>query len=273
MRLLLTQLDADPEVGLDNPDHVERLLPDGVSDDEVLLLPELIGGETESSVYEDRMRRFAATIGCHVVGGSHHSPAGAELTNAGLIVGPDGDVVDRYGKHRPYGSEHGTVAPDWQTGPGRLHIAGREVLVVVCADFWFSELLHELAVEPDVLLVPAFSISQKPTPDHARSLWSHMTASRAYEFSTFVGVSDWAHPTQWNGLASSGVAGFADPNPTLERHHFLPAASAGITVVELDFDRLDDLRANRTERGFESRRREPRGRARTHDRPLTQGAP
>ena len=254
MRLLLTQLDADPSAGLDNLDHVERCLPTDVSHSDVLLLPELFGGAVDSRSYEARLQRFAAEVGCHVVSGSHHAPTGDDLTNAGSIIDPSGDVVDRYGKRRPYGSEQHTVTADWETGPGRLRIDGREVVVVVCADFWFSEFLHELDPEPDVMLVPAFSISQKPTPDHARSLWTHMTASRAYEFSAFIGVSDWAHPIAWDGLASSGVAGFADPNPTLDRAHFHPAAPTGITVVELDFERLDDLRQNRTARGFEAER-------------------
>ena len=254
MRLLLTQLELDPGSGLDNLDPILDLLPADVADDDVLLLPELIGGEIGRAAYESRLRAFAAQTGCHVVGGSYHSTDGPELTNGGAIVAPTGDIVDRYGKHRPYGSEHGTVARDCTTGPGRFRIDGRDVVVVVCADFWFSEFLHDLDVEPDVLLVPAFSISQKPTPDHARSLWSHMTASRAYEFSTFVGVSDWAHPISWDGLAASGVAGFADPNPTLDNQHFRPAARAGITVVDLDFERLDELRTNRTERGFDAER-------------------
>lgn len=254
MRLLLTQLDADPRVGLDNLDHVERLLPADVCHDDVLLLPELFGGEVEKGAYEHRLGEFAARIGCHVVGGSHHAPTGGELTNAGTIVAPSGAVIDRYGKRRPYGSEQETVTADHDTGAGRFHIHGREVVVVVCADFWFSEFLHDLDASPDVVLVPAFSVSQKPSPDHARSLWTHMAASRAYEFSAFIGVSDWAHPVAWDGLASSGVAGFADPNPTLDRAHFDPAASTGVMVVDPDFARLDDLRTNRIERGFDAAR-------------------
>ncbi|MEM7284815.1 MAG: nitrilase-related carbon-nitrogen hydrolase [Actinomycetota bacterium] len=254
MRLLLTQLDADPSDGLDNLGHVQGLLPADVTGDDVLLLPELIGGEVGRTTYETALQRFAARIGCHVVGGSYHSADGPEQTNGGVVVAPTGDVVDRYGKHRPYGAEHGTVARDRTTGAGRFRVQGREVVVIVCADFWFSELLHGLAIEPDVLHVPAFSISQKPTPDHARALWSHMTASRAYEFSTFVGLSDWAHPVAWGGLAASGVAGFADPNPGLESRHFRPAHPAGVTIVDPDFDRLDELRTNRTERGFEPER-------------------
>lgn len=254
MRLLLTQLDADPGVGLDNLGQVERMLPTDVSHDDVLLLPELFGGEIETAAYEQHLGEFAARVGCHVVGGSHHAPAGGELTNAGTIVGPSGAVIDRYGKRRPYGSEQETVTADHATGAGRFHIAGREVVVVVCADFWFSEFLHGLDTSPDVVLVPAFSVSQKPSPDHARSLWTHMTASRAYEFSAFIGVSDWAHPVAWDGLPSSGVAGFADPNPTLDRVHFDPAGDAGVMIVDPDFARLDELRLNRIERGFDPMR-------------------
>jgi hypothetical protein len=90
------------------------------------------------------------------------------------------------------------------------------VLVLICADFWYSEIfLSRLSPRPDVILVPTFSASSRTTPRAARSLWKSMAVSRSYEFGVYVGISDWRHPAEYHGLKSSSVAGLADPGLAL----------------------------------------------------------
>ena len=76
-----------------------------------------------------------------------------------------------------------------------------------------------------------------------------MTVSRAYEFATYVGVSDWAYPCTYDGLHSSGVAGLATPLPNGDCF-FTPIGDECFKGYQLDFERLDQLRENRKTLGF-----------------------
>jgi predicted amidohydrolase len=133
---------------------------------------------------------------------------------------------------------------------GELTIEGRNLLVFICADFWFVDLLLRATRAPDLVLVPALSVTRKPSPDYSRSLWKHLAISRAYEFGTYVGISDWAHPSKLPILFTSGVGGFADPTTTDAERFFAPVGSSGVAVHELDFDALDAFRGDRVGRGF-----------------------
>jgi hypothetical protein len=103
---------------------------------------------------------------------------------------------------------------------------------------------------PDLVLVPALSVTRKPTPDYARALWRHLSISRAYEFGTYVGVADWAQGSDTRSLHVAGAGGFADPTTSDPQRFFAPAAQGGVLVVELDLERLASFRRDRAQRGF-----------------------
>src|SRR5262249_14940716 len=103
---------------------------------------------------------------------------------------------------------------------------------------------------PDVILVPTFSISRRSSPRVARSLWRSMAIARAYEFSVYVGISDWAHPCEYHGLRSSSVAGIADPRPSNGNGFFTRIGERSIVAWEIDLTRLRELRQHRTRHAF-----------------------
>jgi predicted amidohydrolase len=252
MRLILSQLDLDPEAGLVNLRRVEEQVRGAIpriAPEDVLVLPELVAGDCSQLDYDSAVGRLATQVGCLVVGGSHYASNGSGRINRGSVATPDGRILCRYEKVNPYGVEHERAVAAGSS-PGWFEYAGRQVVVLLCADLWFSRVFHSLPVEADVVLVSSFSVSQKPEPRHPRALWQHMAVSRAYEFGAFVGISDWAHPVEYAGTPSSGVAGLATPNPRLHESFFRPVGDVSFEVFELDFGRLDELRADRRRRGF-----------------------
>jgi predicted amidohydrolase len=251
MRLILVQpvLRADPRA--DNTGVVlASVRGAGVRPDvdDVLLLPEHWTAEASASRYGEQVRRLADALGCHVVGGSQHESRDGGAVNAGMVCGPDGVCIGRYEKLRPYATERTVVRPGSRLG--EVEIAGRRFLVLVCADFWFADLIHGVAALPDVVLVPALSVSRKPTPAYSRALWRHLAVARAYEYGVYVGVSDWAPASELPQLRASGVGGFADPTATDPDALFVPVGHAAVSVHTLDFDRLAAFRADRRQRGF-----------------------
>ena len=217
---------------------------------DVLVLPELIGNDSDQSTYEQTIRSLAREHHCHVVGGTCYLPGKDGVVNSGIVVDPRGELVCRYEKIRPYGSENHTGVLGG-TEVGSFELGGRTFSVLVCSDLWFSENVASLADKPDVFLIPSFSITQRGEPAKARRLWEHMLVSRAYEHSAYVGVCDWAHPCEFEGLPAAGVSGFADPRPNGESF-FEGNLERTFHKYELDFDRLDSFRENRANRGFSS---------------------
>ncbi len=217
---------------------------------DVLVLPELIACNASPATYEAAMRSIAMENRCHVVGGSAYAPAPDGKLNAGLVVDQSGKIVSRYEKFRPYGAENGAGVSRGKTS-GTFEVAGRTFAVMICADMWFSESFALLGCEPDVLLIPSFSITQREDPDKARRLWQHMMIARAYEYAAYVGVCDWAHPCEFEGLPAAGVSGFADPRPNGESF-FAGNGDDHIRTYTLDFERLESFRSNRVDRGFAS---------------------
>ena len=251
MRLLLVQprLRAAPDA--DNLETVRRLVGSSttvVALDDVLLLPEHVVPRGGAETYERAVGDLARALGCHVVGGSHHQARADGVFNAGVACAPDGGVVGRYEKVRPYSGERESVRPGRSIG--EFTIAGRRILVLVCADFWFADVILGASALPDLLLVPALSVTRKPTPAYSRALWRHLAVSRAYEYGVYVGISDWAHESKLPALAAAGVAGFADPTTTEPDELFRPLGASPFAVHELDFDRLEDFRRDRRSRGF-----------------------
>ena len=251
MRLVLVQPQLDHSEAADNIAAVSRsLAAAGITPlaDDVLLLPERVMMTHAREQYVRTIADLARTLGCNVVGGSHHETRGGELVNSGLAVGPDGARLGEYEKVRPYASERAGVRGG--AAPGEFVIGGRRFMVLICADFWFSDLFHQAQHLPDVVLVPALSVSRKPTPDYSRSLWRHLAIARAYEMGTFVGISDWGHPSKLPALFTSGVGGFADPTQTEPEQLFRPIDPTGAGAFALDFERLASFRQDRIDRGF-----------------------
>ncbi|HKP59033.1 MAG TPA: carbon-nitrogen hydrolase family protein [Polyangiales bacterium] len=250
MKLVLVQPLLTYAPDADNSQLVERLLEPltgSLDHDDLVLLPEHFELRNSRSDYEAGVRGLARKLGCHVVGGSHHEQRATGNVNTGIVVDPEGRTLASYEKLRPYAEERSRV----QNGNvlGEVSIAGRRLLILVCADFWFSDLFHRTAQLPDLVLVPAHSVTRKPTPDYSRALWKHLAVARAYEFGVYVGVSDWAHAPVTLGLAASGVGGLADPTTTDPNALYLPI-NGDLRVYTLDFDALDRFRRDRYNRGF-----------------------
>jgi predicted amidohydrolase len=253
MKLVLVQPRLSYDAPADNPKLIRRLLEPlapSLTPDDIVLLPEHYDLRPSRADYEDDVRALARMLGCHVVGGSHHEQRDGRRVNAGVASDPTGQILASYEKLRPYAAERARVEPG--TALGELKIAGKRLLVLVCADFWFSDLFHRTTELPDLVLVPAHSVSRKPTPDYSRALWQHLAVARAYEFGVFVGVSDWAHRADIlpaGMLPASGVGGFADPTQVDPAALYAPIQGE-VQSYELDFAALDRFRQDRYGRGF-----------------------
>ena len=250
MKLILVQPSLGPAADRDNLDVIARLVEDAraaPSPDDVLVLPEHFDRRDSRDEYEAGVSELAVRFGCHVVGGSHHEARAEGRVNCGVVVAPDGKPLGRYEKLRPYAKERQSVGAGTQLG--EFTINGRHVLTLICADFWFSDLFARASRVPDLLLVPALSVTRKPAPDYSRTLWRHLAVARAYEFGTYVGISDWAHPSQLS-LPASGVGGFADPTTVNPDELFRPIGASGVGVFAVDFEALDAFRSDRGDRGF-----------------------
>jgi predicted amidohydrolase len=251
MRLVLVQpvLLHSPEADNVRP-VLEALESSAVTcePDDLLVLPERFHLSNSRDQYLADVRRIALAAGCHVVGGSHHEQRGDGQVNAGVVVDPAGGLIGCYEKVRPYHAERAVVSPG--SAIGELTIGGHPLLVLVCADFWYSDLLFGARTLPDLVLVPALSVSRKPSPDFSRALWRHLAVTRAYELGAFVGVSDWDHASELPFLRASGVSGFADPTAVEPEALFRPLPSGGAAAFPLDFAALAEFRRDRAERGF-----------------------
>ena len=253
MKVFLTQLRTHSADFGRNRDQVVRLAErcdERFSARDILLLPELVGGESKRDEYQSFACHLARGLGCFVVAGTHHDKNNGRKINCGVVADPAGAIVSRYDKLRPYGIESKLgISPGSEVGT--FSVGDCRVLVLVCADFWYSNVfLQRLEPRPDLILVPTFSISLRATPHAARSLWRSMAISRAYEFGVYVGISDWAHPCDYHGLKSSSVAGFADPRPHNHDEFFLRLGRRSIAAHTLDLARLRELREHRATHAF-----------------------
>jgi predicted amidohydrolase len=250
MKLVLVQAQLRHDAGT-NLGRIRSLLDAARVDfapDDLLLLPERFDLREDVAPYERDVTSLAKELGCHVVGGSHHERRAGGAVNAGIVADPSGGIVGRYEKLRPYALERQFVEPG--TVLGEIAIGGRNVLILVCADFWFVDLVLRASRAPDLVLVPALSVTRKSSPIYSRALWRHLAISRAYEFGVFVGVSDWAYPSELPALFTAGAGGFADPTGVDPDRFFTPIGESGVAVHELDFAALEAFRKDRVGRGF-----------------------
>ncbi len=254
MRLILVQAALRHDAGAANLDRIRKLLDEARVDfgsGDVLLLPERFELREDAETYEREVTTLARSLGCHVVGGSHHEARAGGSVNAGIVADPTGGIVGQYEKLRPYALERQFVEPGKLLG--EVTLDGRHVLILICADFWFVDLVLRATLAPDLVLVPSLSVTRHSTPDYSRALWRHLAISRAYEFGTYVGVSDWAYPSELPVLFTAGAGGLADPTAVDPERFFTPIApggAPGIAVHDLDFAALDAFRHDRVARGF-----------------------
>lgn len=253
MNVLLTQLRVRSRDGGENFRRVAKLIERsrvGLSNEDILVLPELIGGESGQKDYERLISDLARAINCHVVGGTSHHTRRGKTVNSGVVADSQGAIIAAYDKLRPYSIE-ARLGVGSGTAVGQFEIPGCRVLVLVCADFWYSDVLvRRIRPRPDLILVPTFSISRRSSPRVARSLWRSMAVARAYEFSVYVGISDWAFPCEYHGLKSSSVAGLADPRPRSGNGFFTRIGERSLVAYEIDLPRLRELRRYRNEHTF-----------------------
>ena len=219
-----------------------------IQPEDIVLLPEHFTFDDDRESYLAYLRKLARVAGCTIVGGSHHRNVNGKRINTGNVVDAQGRETGSYSKLRPYFTEQQHVVPG-ETFE-ELCINGKNVLIVICADFWYSDILLKAKVLPDILLVPSLSVSRKPDAVYSRSLWRHLAVSRAYEFGVYVGISDWGENSSLPAHRTCGVGGFADPTAVNEEKFFRPISEEGISVFNLDFNALDRFREDRRMRGF-----------------------
>jgi omega-amidase len=214
----------------------------------VALLPERFWRDDDESAYRAAVVAFARRRSCWVVGGSLHADrADGSTVNTGLVAAPDGTVAGAYSKHHPFAAEaFAGVVPG--VGPAVFDLAGRRVVVCICADLFDPALF--VAVPPDVdgLLVCAASTSRKPDPAFARALWTHVAVARAWERNAYVVISDWASAPHMPGVNTSGVSGFVDPSR--QSPPFFTPAAAPAAWFRLEPEPLRRLAQDRTSRNF-----------------------
>jgi predicted amidohydrolase len=249
MKLVLLQPTLSFDATADNFGVIGRMLDHlaPLAPSDIVLLPEHWDLRTSRAAYEHDVSALARRLGCHVVGGSHHEDRDGGRVNVGAVADGGGQLIASYEKLRPYADERSRVVAGGRLG--ELTIAGRRLLVLICADFWFADVFYRAHALPDLVLVPAHSVTRKPTPDYSRALWRHLAVARAYENGVYVGVSDWSHVPTPGRLAASGVGGFADATGVDPATFFRPI-EAGVQVIELDFAALDRFRTDRQVRGF-----------------------
>ncbi|MGB5074303.1 MAG: carbon-nitrogen hydrolase family protein, partial [Bacteroidota bacterium] len=251
MRLILAQPQLKAFDNAHSLDVIRRLLDGvrgGLRRDDILLLPEHAFFVQTQEEYLAIMRPLATEYGCHIVGGSFHEIGEGVKRNTGAVLTPDGEVQGWYDKLRPYSDERSRVDPGSRLGEFR--IGELNVLVLICADFWFSDLFLQAHTLPDLVLVPALSVTRKSTPDYSRELWRHLAIGRAYEFGVFAGISDWGFPSELPKHITSGVGGFADTTGVDPAAFYHPTGDAAIQIVEPDFEALAHFRRDREDRGF-----------------------
>jgi predicted amidohydrolase len=248
--ILLTQPQLRAMDTAGNLDRLRRLLCDNVpeSENDIAVLPEHWCFTPGHEEYAESVIDLAAESGWTVIGGSHHERDAAGFVNSGCVARPDGEIAGWYQKVRPYSDErrmvHGGVPG------GCLNIGGRRVAIMICADFWYTGLLAAMPDRPDLVLVPALSVTRKDSPDYSRALWRHTAVARAYEFGVIVGISDWGHPSELPRTMSCGVGGLADPSIVDPELLFKPMGSSTSAIFMPDFNALDAFREDKRQRGF-----------------------
>lgn len=59
-----------------------------------------------------------------------------------------------------------------------FEIDGLRCMAVICADFWYASSFCTAAPDPDIVLLPSFSFSQRPIPSMTKARWRHVAIAR-----------------------------------------------------------------------------------------------
>ena len=226
---------------------IERCKP-FITNDDLVLLPEHFTSSKDPEKYFEYVRGLAVDAQVTVVGGSHHREYDGKKVNYGCAVDKEGNVIGAYTKMRPYFDEQKHVEPG--NIFGEFQIDGKNILVLICADFWYSDLLFQAQTQPDLILVPALSVSRHADANYSRTLWRTLAITRAYEFGAYIGISDWSELSSLPKYRTCGVGGLGDPTVTDPEKFYQPITSDGLTIFPLDFERLEAFRNDRKMRGF-----------------------
>ena len=251
MRLILTQPQLTAFDNTHSLDIFRRQLDamqGGVARGDIVLLPEHAFFVQSQEEYLAIVQPLAREYGCHLVAGSFHEITDEVKRNTGAVLSPEGEVLGWFDKLRPYSEERSRVEAG--TRLGEFRIGDLNILILICADFWFGDLFFRARALPDLVLVPALSVTRKTTPDYSRALWRHLAIGRAYEFGVFVGISDWGFPSALPKHITSGVGGFADTTGTDPDLFYRATGDAALRSIEPDFEALAHFRHDRMERGF-----------------------
>lgn len=251
MQVLLLQPELRAHAGEENVDVITSIVAkykNRISGSDLLVLPEHWFFAEDAGLYHEALAEISRLAGCFVVGGSHHRASETVRVNAGSVVDSGGKLIATYEKMRPYSAEQSRVTPG--SSFGEFQCGGFNILVLICADFWYSDLILRVGIQPDIILVTALSVSRKSDPAYSASLWRHMAISRAYEFGAFVGISDWDKNSALPKFRTCGVGGFADPTQTNPMNFFQPVSDQGISSYAPDLEALREFRDDRRARGF-----------------------
>ncbi|MBI4046426.1 MAG: carbon-nitrogen hydrolase family protein [Devosia nanyangense] len=218
---------------------------------DAIVLPELVGEGATADEYVSDVSALAREFGCHVIGGSHFVTERGAIINRGVVVNADGEIIAQYSKANPYGAER-VVSDAKGQGGVSFRIGDVECFAASCADFFHLETFQGLRARPEILFVPAFTVSRKSSPVMARARWRHAMVARAFEQAAFVAVSDWAHPvTGYGRYPSSGVAGLAHPDPSEPSDLLKLVGRRQVGIFDIDLEACRLLRADQRARGFE----------------------
>lgn len=219
-----------------------------ISNEDIVLLPEHFTFDDSVENYNKFLSVLTQEFRCSIIGGSHHRKVVEKRINTGSALDYEGNIITSYSKLRPYFNEQKHISPGDRYG--EFQIGGRNILVLICADFWFADLILSASQQPDLILVPALSVSRKPDPYYAQSLWRHLAISRAYEFGVYVGISDWSADSALPQYRTCGVGGFADPTQIEDSMLFESIGDQEFLIKKIDFERLELFRQDRRTRGF-----------------------
>lgn len=225
-----------------------RSVKDSILPEDVILFPEHFISVDNAALYDSFMERMTALTGCVIVGGSHTRFLNDKRVNYGSVRDARGSVIGEYTKLRPYFNEGRHVSSGNMLG--EISIQGKNFLILICADFWYSDIFFKVKQLPDVVLVPALSVSRKSSPEYSRALWRNFAIQRAFEFGVYIGISDWNTDSVLPEYRTCGVGGFADPTATARKKLFTGIDNKNVAFFDLDFDALEHFRDDRRMRGF-----------------------
>jgi predicted amidohydrolase len=219
-----------------------RLTVDAVADAYRRLFPQL------TEAFADTVRDLATTRGISVLGGSHwRQREDGHFVNTAYLAHPDGTVQTQEKLHLTPPE----VAIDTTPGDELLvtSVGSVKVGVLVCADIQFPELSRHLVIEEDVKLVLCPSLTWNTRGVHRVRYGSHARAVENQIFvvtSTLVGTCGVPADAPLHAKGHAFVAGPIDR--VFGANDGVLASTdrdeEAIAVVDLDFARLEESRAN-----------------------------